>query len=36
VVVLEHEHAALRQRVQLVDQDRQHVVDDVHTRGAQN
>ena len=36
VVVLEHEHAALRQRVQLVDQDRQHLVDDVHTRGAED
>jgi hypothetical protein len=36
VVVLEYEHAALRQRVQLVDQDRQDVVDDGHTRGAEN
>lgn len=29
LVVLEH--GALRQRVQLVDQDRQHLVNDVHT-----
>ena len=36
VVVLEHEHAALRKRVQLVDQDRQNLVDDVHTRSAED
>ena len=36
VVVLEHEHAPLRQRVQLVDQDRQYLVDDVHTRSAED
>ena len=36
VVVLQHEHTPLRQRVQLVDQGRQDLVDDVDTRGPED